>query len=396
MPPPQGRTRKSALTAWPAALMHYWKFRPFGMTLPALTRQCLRHFRRPAGAQTMPPRSCRGRGPAASPRRTPAGTADRMAFLLPSSADSQGVRSSILLGDDMDDTRFRLQPAGHPDELRAHHDRPGTARNCAAQTMMLATPFSSSRVRKMALPLPGRCRTRTRPATETRLPPRTVASRAFGVTPRAIEPLAQEGDRMRLQRQAERAVVVDDMLAERHRRAAASPARCRAGGCPGRSNSGSCFGGAPARRARAPPRARRAGRGRSSGRHRPRASRSISPTSRPERSQRSRTECVAVAAALRRSCSMRFSDRPLICRKPSRTACARLDDAAHLAMAVVDARRLEGRRLQRAVPAGMVDVDRAHLDAMLARVAHELRRRIEAHRLRVEDRGAEDVGIEGT
>ena len=53
------------------------------------------------------------------------------------------------------------------------------------------------------------------------------------------------------------------------------------------------------------------------------------------------------------------------------------------------------RGLQRAIPVAVVDVDRAQLDAVLARVAHELGRLVEAHRLAVEDRGAEHVRIDG-
>ncbi len=41
----------------------------------------------------------------------------------------------------------------------------------------------------------------------------------------------------------------------------------------------------------------------------------------------------------------------------------------------------------------MIDVRRPHLDAVLARVAHDLRRRVEAHRLRVQQRGGEGVRI---
>ena len=48
-------------------------------------------------------------------------------------------------------------------------------------------------------------------------------------------------------------------------------------------------------------------------------------------------------------------------------------------------------RLQRAVPAGGVDADRPDLDAMVAGIADDLRRRIETHRLRVEQRRAEDI-----
>jgi hypothetical protein len=41
----------------------------------------------------------------------------------------------------------------------------------------------------------------------------------------------------------------------------------------------------------------------------------------------------------------------------------------------------------------VVHVDRAHRDTVLARVAHDLRRRVEAHRLAVEQGGGEDVGV---
>ena len=51
------------------------------------------------------------------------------------------------------------------------------------------------------------------------------------------------------------------------------------------------------------------------------------------------------------------------------------------------------RRLQRAVPVAGVDVGVAHLDAVLAGVAHELGRLVEAHRLAVEQRGAEDLRV---
>lgn len=41
----------------------------------------------------------------------------------------------------------------------------------------------------------------------------------------------------------------------------------------------------------------------------------------------------------------------------------------------------------------VVNRDGAHLDAMLLRIAHDLRGRVKAHRLRVEERRAEDVGM---
>ena len=42
----------------------------------------------------------------------------------------------------------------------------------------------------------------------------------------------------------------------------------------------------------------------------------------------------------------------------------------------------------------MIDVDRAHLDAVLARVADDLGRGVEAHRLAVQQRAGEDLGVE--
>ena len=45
--------------------------------------------------------------------------------------------------------------------------------------------------------------------------------------------------------------------------------------------------------------------------------------------------------------------------------------------------------LERAVPVARSHLDRAHLDAVRARIAHQLRRRVEPHRLAVDQRGAE-------
>ena len=64
-------------------------------------------------------------------------------------------------------------------------------------------------------------------------------------------------------------------------------------------------------------------------------------------------------------------------------------------MSCENSRGVEGRFLQRAVPVGMIDVDRAHVDAVILGVPHELCRLVEPHRLGIEHRRAEDVGIEG-
>ena len=49
--------------------------------------------------------------------------------------------------------------------------------------------------------------------------------------------------------------------------------------------------------------------------------------------------------------------------------------------------------LQRAVPAAVVDVDGARLDAVIAGVAHQLGRGVESHGLAVEDRGREHIRV---
>src|SRR6266550_7807957 len=48
------------------------------------------------------------------------------------------------------------------------------------------------------------------------------------------------------------------------------------------------------------------------------------------------------------------------------------------------ARRRLRAGFERGIPVGMVDVDWTHFDAMLAQIAHDLRRRVEPHRLRIE------------
>jgi len=49
--------------------------------------------------------------------------------------------------------------------------------------------------------------------------------------------------------------------------------------------------------------------------------------------------------------------------------------------------------LQRAVPLRAIDIDWPYLHAVLARIAHQLRGRVEAHRLRVQNGGKEYIGM---
>ncbi len=72
-----------------------------------------------------------------------------------------------------------------------------------------------------------------------------------------------------------------------------------------------------------------------------------------------------------------------------------LSKPLHLAKA--EAKRTMGAAialwLERTVPIAQIDIDGMHLDAMRLRVAHDLRRRIEAHGLAVEQRAGEDLGM---
>ena len=72
------------------------------------------------------------------------------------------------------------------------------------------------------------------------------------------------------------------------------------------------------------------------------------------------------------SASAHSSRKPSIWRKPSRSASAP-----------------SSRRSKQIVPTAGVDIDPAHLDPMLARIADQLRGRVEAHRLGIQQRAGE-------
>ena len=257
-----------------------------------------------------------------------------------------------------------LQLAGDADEFRTHDDRPEPLEISLPDDDvgdgLLVLQRQEDRI-SLAWPLPHQNQPGHRNAPAVRAPMSAGIRRDAG----PVEPLAQEGDRMRLQRKAERAVVVDDMLAERHRPAALFPARCRAGGFRA-DRTAAAFRRRFCRRARAPPiapsrRSRPSERKASAS-----ASFSISSTSRPERSQTSRTESIAVAAP-GDECFHALFRQALDLAKAEPDGMAGLDDVAHSRHGVRgDPAGIEGRFLQRAVPVGMIDVDRPDLDAMVA------------------------------
>ena len=90
--------------------------------------------------------------------------------------------------------------------------------NTRGHRIVLAMPVSSSSVMKMALPVPGRWRTSTRPATVTMRPGRHLGQQLVPHDAARVEIGAQERHRMRLQRQMQVAIVLDHLLARQHRR----------------------------------------------------------------------------------------------------------------------------------------------------------------------------------
>src|SRR4029077_11770107 len=73
---------------------------------------------------------------------------------------------------------------------------------------------------------------------------------------------------------------------------------------------------------------------------------------------------------------------------------SRLGEALYLAEAEAQRPSSALGRFQCANPERVVDIDRAHLDLVLARVADDLRRRVKPHRLAVEQGAGEDLGVE--
>ena len=147
------------------------------------------------------------------------------------------------VGDDVDDTLLVLQNAGHADQPRAHDD--------GAILLELARPDDGVgdaglilEVMKMALPAPGRCRTRTRPPMVVRRPGKIEGSTSWRTMPRASKSQRRNDTGCAFSDEMQMAIVLDHLLARRASRADARPAQapaCRrartAADCPCRQPS---------------------------------------------------------------------------------------------------------------------------------------------------------------
>ena len=188
---------------------------------------------------------------------------------------------------------------------------------------------------------------------------------------------------MGLERQPQRVVVIDHMLGQRHvrqrRPSSSGPASRRH---PPIQTAAIFL--EPAGRATSHKRLA-AGRAQSSGKHRPQ-----------QAAQAWHAKPAAAASILsmlgkRRACCPAHSLAParraatiLLCLIPPKPV-----DLAAAPAAPPDL-SAAACSLQRRIPIGKIDIDGAYLDAMLARIAHDLGRRIKAHRLGIEN-GAQNT-----
>ena len=123
---------------------------------------------------------------------------NRIARVSSPTLRSSAERSDDFVGNDVDHLAFTLQLAA-----AGEHVADSTSRRCSSNTdghrIRLAWPVSSSIVtNNTPRALPGRCRTRTMPATSTRLPS-WIAPRSAQRMIRRCQIVAQETDRMAAQ-----------------------------------------------------------------------------------------------------------------------------------------------------------------------------------------------------
>ena len=249
--------------------------------------------------------------------------------------------------------------------------------NTFGQTTRLAMPLSSSSVMNITpLALPGRCRTSTRPAASSQRP-----SRACHRLDTADDPAAAEIRRAGRRQGGCAATGSRGDSPRRPRRQRSSAAGAASGSstsgttCASRAEAAAKSGNGSSRSALIAQRASR--RARDSPGRKPSASaiRVSAATGTRSGATASSTEAKgasARAATIAAPCTLA---RPFTMQKPK-------PDREPL----VVAGRLEG-----AVPPRGIDADRAYLDPMILRVPNDLGRRIEAHRLAVQQGRAEDL-----
>ncbi len=239
-------------------------------------------------------------------------------------------------------------------------------------TMTFTTPVSSSSVMKVTpLALPGCWRTSTRPATRTAAPCAVFCRSAERRKLPFCEALAQKLQRVRAQCEPDGAIVRDHRLPIRgrgeQRPALFFVCRARASRSERQGALRSCH--FPEREMTVAARAIRA-------RQRQRALRDRRDRARPARRDPERCRRAASRVPLRCAPRLPSTASSPACR-PRRSAGAASAPSSLFAP------------LERALDTTRLHSHRPHFNAMLARIPHELRGRIEAHRQAVEQRAGE-------
>ena len=196
---------------------------------------------------------------------------------------------------------------------------------------------------------------------------------------------------MRLERMAERTVVVDGMLAERHAGSFVSGSLSRRRSWADRT-AAAVQRHFTVERVVPPTSASRRSRPRERRRRPRRAARSRRRRAGAEATRRVRI--IPVTTTSNEFC-MRLFRIPLSAQpRPDRVAGP--DDAAHFRRVFGNPARIRrGACLSVAIPLGMIDVDHRNLDAMVAGVAYQLRGLVKTDWLGVQDRRAKNVGVVG-
>ena len=282
------------------------------------------------------------------------------------------------LRDEMDDLALALDAAARPPSCWPTGRCGGCARTACGQTTRLAMPVSSSmRDEHDALGLPGRCRTSTSPAASSQRPSRAAIASAQDTMRLACRSARRKETGWLRRVRPTWPIVLDDLATRGHRPE-------RDGGLVDLRDDLGLRGPRRPRTAAAARRASALIAHSASRRARPKAVRkasaSASWTSAAVGHARAAPEIVDRGEGLIGAGRDDRAPRGVLAR-PLHHAQAEPDGKAAVVLG----------RLQRAVPARGVDADRADLDAVLARVAHDLGRGVEAHRLRVQQRRAEHI-----
>ena len=278
-----------------------------------------------------------------------------------------------MVDDQMGHPLGRLHLAARQHHARAHGDRPEPFENIGPEDQIGHAGLVLQGHETDALGRAGPLADQHHPA-DRDLPavgPRRIGLRRQG--PDACQPFAQEADRMALQRQAEGLVVADHLLGRgQHRQG-------RGRAAVGLIQPHGLEQGRRRRRGRAPGRPDALPPGQI---ERPVSIRLGQPVQRRRGQGSAAAQVVEVEeGAVCPRCHDRLGPVP-----------AEAVDGAHPQPQGVAAAARAG--LQGGVPVAGVDVRVAHLDPVLAGVADDLGRGVEAHRLAVQQAGCEDVRIQ--